>query len=231
MPATDILREKTAQYSERVAPVAASAGQAARESAQQAGQTARVAAQTARQAAHDYAAEAREWATPLVEVAVERVRDDVIPKVAGAVTAAMLASEPVRDEAKARGAAAMAALKGETVVPASKKKHRVRKFLLLLALSGGGVAVWRALNPRRDDDLWSAPLPGDTGATSGTGWTSAGTSAGTSASTAEQAGTSTPDTLTDRATEAVADATQEARERAGDAAEMLSHPVKEEGQG
>jgi len=81
------------------------------------------------EAARDWAAPrvetAVEWATPRVETAVEKVREDLIPKMAEAVVGALAATEPARKEAKVRGTAAVAALKGELEPPKSRKRRQV----------------------------------------------------------------------------------------------------------
>jgi hypothetical protein len=80
-------------------------------------------------------ADAREQLAPHVADARERIRNDVIPTVQSALAEARDQAGPVADEARKRGAAAAAALKGEQ----SKKGHKGR-WLALLAL-GGAAAV------------------------------------------------------------------------------------------
>jgi hypothetical protein len=115
--------------------------------------------------ARDWAApkvdSAKEWAAPKVEPVAEKVKSDVLPAVAGAVTAALAATEPVRSEAASRGSAALAALKGE-VDPPKPKKHRVRKFFLLATVIGAAYAGWKAwvAQQRSNDDPispWATP--------------------------------------------------------------------------
>jgi hypothetical protein len=86
---------------------------------------------------------AKDWAAPKVESGVDKVKTDVLPVVAGAVTAALAASEPVRTEAASRGSAALAALKGEVEAP-KPKKHRIRKLFVLAAVLGAAYAGWKA---------------------------------------------------------------------------------------
>lgn len=129
-------------------------------------------------AAKDWAAPkaevAKEWAAPKVEPAVEKVREDLLPAVAGAVTAALAAAEPVRHEAATRGSAAIAALKGEIEAP-KPKKHRLRKLFLLATVLGAAYAGWKAWSSAqaRDTDpvdAWRAPgstYGGDTASTTG----------------------------------------------------------------
>jgi hypothetical protein len=86
---------------------------------------------------------AKDWAAPKVESGVDKVKTDVLPVVAGAVTAALAASEPVRSEAASRGSAALAALKGEVEAP-KPKKHRIRKLFVLATVLGAAYAGWKA---------------------------------------------------------------------------------------
>ena len=86
---------------------------------------------------------AKDWAAPKVETGVDKVKTDVLPVVAGAVTAALAASEPVRTEAASRGSAALAALKGEIEAP-KPKKHRIRKLFVLATVLGAAYAGWKA---------------------------------------------------------------------------------------
>jgi Family of unknown function (DUF5324) len=88
----------------------------------------------------------KDWAAPKVEPAVELLKEDVLPRVAGAVAAALAASEPAREEAKSRGTAAVAALRGELAPPPSPRRRRTKRFFLLLTVLGGAYAGWRAWN-------------------------------------------------------------------------------------
>ena len=72
---------------------------------------------------------------PHVADARERIRNEVIPTVQSALAEAREQAGPVADEARKRGAAAAAALKGE-----QPRKGRKGKWLALLAL-GGAAAV------------------------------------------------------------------------------------------
>jgi hypothetical protein len=116
------------------------------------------------EAARDWAAPkveaARDWAAPQVETAVSRVKEDVLPKVAGAVAAALAASEPAREEAAKRSTAAVAALKGDLEPP--KKSHKLRNLFLLAGVIGAAVAGWRAWTKQgQADELepWVAASP------------------------------------------------------------------------
>ena len=102
---------------------------------------------------------ARDWAAPRVEPVATRVKDDVVPKVAAAVTAALAASEPALEEAKTRGTAAIAALRGEVEAP-KPKKHRLRKLFLLAGVIGAAVAGWKAWVGQQDrqPEPWATPV-------------------------------------------------------------------------
>ena len=108
---------------------------------------------------------ARESVLPVVQEGAhsiaERAREDVAPKVLAAIATAAAAAEPMREEAVTRGTAALAALKGEAVVPTSapRRRRRFRLFsLLTVAALGAGYAFWRK---RKAEDPWSVP-PGST---------------------------------------------------------------------
>ena len=149
----------------------------------------------------------REWAAPHVEAGAARVKDDVLPRVAGAVTAALAASEPAREEAKTRGSAALAALKGEIEAP-KPKKHRLRKLFLLAGVVGAAVAGWKAWvgQTNRQPEPWATPIGTASSAGPGTGGT-AGSSAGTGSIRAaapvtdDAAGASPDEALADKAEE------------------------------
>src|SRR5688500_17744203 len=161
-----------------------------RKSARRAGQKMAPVASDARESAARYAESTRDWAAPKVEAARDwaaphveagatRVKDDVLPRVAGAVTAALAASQPAREEAQTRGSAAPAALKGEIEAP-KPKKHRLRKLFLLAGVVGAAVAGWKAWvgQTNRQPEPWATPIGTASSAGTGTGGT-AGSTAGT----------------------------------------------------
>lgn len=171
-----------------------------RKSARRAGKKVAPVASDARESAARYAESTRDWAAPKVEAAREwaaphveagaaRVKDDVLPRVAGAVTAALAASEPAREEAKTRGTAAIAALRGEVEAP-KPKKHRVRKLFLLAGVVGAAVAGWKAWvgQTNRQPEPWATPI--------GTA-----SSAGAAPVTDDAAGASPDEALADKAGE------------------------------
>jgi Family of unknown function (DUF5324) len=104
---------------------------------------------------------AKDWAAPRVETAALRVKEDVLPRVAEAVVAAFAASEPAREEAKNRGTAAIAALRGELDPPRPRGRRRKRLFLFL-TVSGAAFAgwkVWSSKNAADRPDPWVSASP------------------------------------------------------------------------
>gem|GEM_PF-2275752 len=99
--------------------------------------------ETAKEWAAPKVEKSKDWAAPKVETGVDKVKTDVLPAVAGAVTAALAATEPVRTEAASRGTAALAALKGDVEAP-KPKKHRIRKLFILATVLGAAYAGWKA---------------------------------------------------------------------------------------
>ncbi len=115
-------------------------------------------------AVRDAASSAREKLGPVAEQAAERTRQlqhDVGPPVAAAVTAAAAASAPYRQEAKRRGVAAVAALRGEVEPPA--KKHRFRKLLIVLGIGGAVAAAYKWFSGKDADDQWKQAYQPDVG--------------------------------------------------------------------
>lgn len=142
---------------------------------------------SARLTAAQKAAAARVWATPRVTAARGRA-EEYVPRIADAVGAAIAASQPVRNEAMARGGLAFAALKGEQlqVVPKKRRGVPVRRALVFLGLAGAAasaVAWWRSqqqpVAPWEDSGSSSSrsTVYPATGGTSATGASSADTTA------------------------------------------------------
>lgn len=111
---------------------------------------------SARKAARDTARDARGWAAPKIESAMGTVNTEVVPRVQSAIDNA----GPVFEEAKSRGARAVAALRGADIPPPPKKKHRVRKTLLFMlgvtVVGGVAVAIWSRRNAN-GFDYYSLP--------------------------------------------------------------------------
>lgn len=97
--------------------------------------------------------EAREKIVPAAEAAADTARttfsESVVPQAAALLAAAGAASEPYREEAKRRGAATVAAVKGEVEAAPPRKSHTVRN-VVLLAVTAGAVAY--AVKRFRSDD-------------------------------------------------------------------------------
>jgi hypothetical protein len=174
------------------------------------------AAAEAREAALRYAESTRDWAAPKVEAAIDwaaprvepmttRVKDDVMPKVASAVTAALVASEPAREEAKSRGTAAIAALRGEIEAP-KPKKHRLRKLFLLAGVIGAAVAGWKAWMGQQDrqPEPWATPIGSAPSSAAGSTYS---TPSSTSALGDDAAGASPDEALADSSEQASSDDT------------------------
>lgn len=94
---------------------------------------------------------AREAAAPHVHAAHEKLVNDVLPAVAAAAESAREQAGPVAAEAKARGLAAAAALKGEEPAP---KRGRFKKFLLLAGLAGAIAFVVKLFTRSSTEQPW-----------------------------------------------------------------------------
>ena len=99
-------------------------------------------------------AEARDKSGPVISDARDRLSSDVIPRLNAALAAVEEATEDVRTEAKRRGKATAAAIKGEVEAP--KKKHRVRRMLIVLGLGGLAAAVAKQLSDRQATTAWQS---------------------------------------------------------------------------
>ncbi|MEV0260556.1 DUF5324 family protein [Streptomyces sp. NPDC050617] len=102
---------------------------------------------------------------------IEHAREALPPKVDQAALRARAAAEPVRDEAVARGSAAIAALRGQVSAAdidklAKKRARRARtgkfakRLLVLGVLAGGAAAVWKWWDKQANPDwLVEPPAP------------------------------------------------------------------------
>lgn len=89
--------------------------------------------------------------SPAVESARERFEKDVLPRINEALKEAV--EHPTTEEARRRGLAAAAALRGELTAPEPKKKRKIFLPLLLIALTAGiGYLLWKRL--AGDSDEW-----------------------------------------------------------------------------
>ena len=115
----------------------------------------------ARQKAAPVLAEARAKAAPALNDARDRITTEVLPLLTAAIAAVDEATEDARTEAKKRGKATAAALKGELEAP-EKKKHRLRKVLMVLGIGAAIAAVAKKLSDRQPATAWQssyAPPP------------------------------------------------------------------------
>ena len=110
--------------------------------------------------------ETREKATPAIDTARDKFTSDVLPVLTAAVVAASEATEEARTEAKRRGLATAAALKGEVEAPKKKKEsHKLRTFLVLLGLGGIAAFVAKKFSDRQASTAWQSsytPTPAST---------------------------------------------------------------------
>lgn len=128
---------------------------------------------TAREIATPRIEHAREWAAPRVVEAVDNARDLAEVQFGHAVEWAtprvelvIEAVEPVVDEARSRGSAAVAALKGELVVPPEPRRPVLRTVALIVVAAGAAAAAFKILTSRKQDPwappaapTWTPPTP------------------------------------------------------------------------
>ncbi len=162
------LRDQVDDLSDKIAPhvenARAQIGPAladAREKAGPALADARVKAAPYVSDARDYMSDARDKAAPYVSDARERFVKDVVPAVSAAVAVAGEKSGPAREEARRRGLAAAAALKGEVEPP--RKRSKFKTLLVLGGLAGVGALVFNKLKGKDEPTSWqssySPPAP------------------------------------------------------------------------
>lgn len=129
----------------------------AQELADKARETLGPAAEQARDKAAPAFNEAMERIAPIVEEA--RIQASEILRPVAAAAAAR--SEPYREEAKRRGVATVAALKGEVEAP-TEKSHKLRTVVLVLGLGGAVAWGYKWFTGRDADAAWQSsydPMP------------------------------------------------------------------------
>ena len=90
-------------------------------------------------------------------MARDKVSDDLLPRLSGALTAA--AASPIAVEAAKRGQATLAAAKGELTLPEPKKKGRwVKRLAIVAAVTAVAVVAFRKFFGTKDAD-WQAARP------------------------------------------------------------------------
>ncbi|WP_438487075.1 DUF5324 family protein [Streptomyces sp. S186] len=107
--------------------------------------------------------------------AARQAADYTAPRLEHAVVSARAAAEPVREEALARGAAALAALRGQVTAEEIEKLHKkqcrraacgkaAKRLALLGVLVAGAVAAWKWWDKQANPDwLVEPPAPTEVG--------------------------------------------------------------------
>lgn len=149
---TQKMRAQADEVMDRLAPHMESA----RERTEPMVKEAKLRAAEAREKAAPYVHEMREKTHPHVEGARTKLATEVLPVLTAAVAAASEATEEVREEAKKRGSATAAALKGELGTPQKKESHKFRNFLILLGLGGIIAFVAKKLSDREASTAWQS---------------------------------------------------------------------------
>lgn len=94
---------------------------------------------------------------PRVDTARDKIVEELIPRVAEAISAWAVASAAVRDEAMSRSQGAAAVISGGAVAKPKGKKRRVLLALGLIGAAGGAaMAIMKRSAPK--DDPWTTPL-------------------------------------------------------------------------
>lgn len=110
----------------------------------------------AREAVAHRAVDARDWAAPRLEHAAESVQQDIAPRMSSALHTAAERSAPAREEARERGTAAFAALRGEE--PA-RQRRRWPVAMLCFLLGGAAGAAAGVLGQRMAPQPAAAARP------------------------------------------------------------------------
>ena len=117
----------------------------------------------ARDRAGAAAGDARVKAAPYVSDARDKLVNEVVPAVTAAVAAASEKAEPYADEARRRGRATAAAVKGE--VDAPKKGSKVKTVVVLGTLAALGAFLYKFLKGDDSSTAWQSsyqPAPAPT---------------------------------------------------------------------
>ena len=95
---------------------------------------------------------------PRVDTARDKIVEELIPRLAEAISAWAAATMAARDEAVSRGQGAASVISGDSV--ATPKHGRKRRVLLIVGLLGGAAAAALAVmkNSAPKDDPWTTPL-------------------------------------------------------------------------
>jgi hypothetical protein len=96
---------------------------------------------------------------PKVDTARDKIVDELLPRVAEAITALAAASTAAKAEALSRGQGASAVLSGDAVASGKHKKKKGRVLLILSVLAAAAAAAIAFLKkPAPKDDPWTTPL-------------------------------------------------------------------------
>jgi vacuolar-type H+-ATPase subunit H len=157
-PHVEAARDKAgpvlAEAREKAGPVLTEAREKAAPYVKEAREKAAPYVKDARQKAGPVIADARGKAAPVVAEAQDWFSSEVLPTLSAALAAVDEATEDVREEARKRGLAATAALKGELEPP--KKSHKLRNLLLMIGLGGLVAAVAKKLSARQPETAWQS---------------------------------------------------------------------------
>jgi vacuolar-type H+-ATPase subunit H len=162
---TKKIRDHATDLGSRIGPTVESARDKAAPMLAEAREKAAPVLADARDKAAPLLADAKERSAPALAEAKEKLTHDVLPVITAAIAAADKATEDVREETSKRGKAAVAALKGEVEAP--KKKHRLRRLLVVLGLGAVAAAVAKKLSDREPTTAWQSsytPTPAATAA-------------------------------------------------------------------
>jgi vacuolar-type H+-ATPase subunit H len=151
---TEKIRDHATDLGSRIGPTVESARDKAAPMLAEAREKAAPVLADARDKAAPLLADAKERSAPALAEAREKLTHDVLPVITAAIAAADKATEDVREETSKRGKAAVAALKGEVEAP--KKKHRLRRLLVVLGLGAVVAAVAKKLSDREPTTAWQS---------------------------------------------------------------------------
>lgn len=150
------------QLRERVAPAVGHAAVSAKDWGQPRVEAARVWAKPRVEHGIEVAAPRLESAVtglaPKVDIARDKIVDELLPRVTEAITAWAAASAAAKDEAVSRGTGAAAVISGDAV--ATRKRKKKGPVLLTLGLLAGAAAAAVAFLTKSapKDDPWATPL-------------------------------------------------------------------------
>lgn len=100
-------------------------------------------------------ADARDKAAPVIIDAKDRFTTEVLPVLTAAVAAAAEATEEMREEARRRGLATAAALRGE-VEPPKPSSHKLRNVVGAAGVAGVFAVIAKALSDRQASTAWKS---------------------------------------------------------------------------